>query len=394
LARICHINTTYIFKAGSARRTYEIIRAAADSGHRVTQIAGRHLGFDQHWDFSDIGFVQIPELVKYLSPIEDLVALTKIYGILKRERYDLVHTHLAKAGVLGRLAAKLAGVPFIVHTVHGPSFPAGLHPLKRRLYYLLEQLCGRFTNVFVFVGEELREEYLNGGICQRNNTVVIRTGRPHSDFQRADAITQERIESVRAQLVNNDKAFLIGYVARVVPSKNHELAIHVLKKVRDQNVDAHLVLVGEAHLPEERKYQGHLEQVIAKLGLGHCVHFTGYQIDVFPHMKAMDALILPSKYEGLPNVAVEAAIVGRPLVSFDVCGIHEVIQDGTSGYIVKQGAIDDMADRLIYLAEHPDLAHDLGEKAQQQIRDRFNSDRMVMEKMRFYRQVFSQDGHP
>lgn len=393
MTKICHINTTYIFKAGSTRRTFDIIRTAADDGYEITQITGRDVDFHPEWDTSGITFIHVPQLVKYLSPVKDLVALMQICRILRRGRYDLVHTHLAKAGIVGRLAAKLSGAPLIVHTVHGPSFPEGIHPLKRQLYQLLERLCGRFTDAFVFVGEELREEYLSERICQRKDTLVIRTGRPQCDFQRADCITEEECRQVRAQWIENGKGFLIGYVARLVPSKNQDVAIRVLKMVRDYGVDAHLVLIGEAHLHEEKKYKSSLQQLTGELQLDDYVHYTGYQINVFPYIKAMDALILPSKYEGLPNVAVEAAIVGRPLVAFDVCGIHEVVQDCTSGYIVKQGAVDEMADRLIYLSQHPDLAHQLGEKAQQHIRDLFNSQRMVAEKICFYRQLFSDNGH-
>jgi glycosyltransferase involved in cell wall biosynthesis len=393
LTKICHINTTYIFKAGSARRTFDIIRTTADYGYQITQIAGRDADFHPDWNLSGITFIHVPQLVKHLSPMHDVVALARIYRILKRGRYDLVHTHLAKAGVIGRLAAKLAGIPLIVHTVHGPSFPEGIHPFKRQLYLLLERLCARFTNSFVFVGEELREEYLRERICHRENTAVIRTGRPHSDFQRADCIAEEECRQVRSQWVEDGKGFLIGYVARLVPNKNQDVAIRVLKKVRDHGVDAHLVLIGEAHVKEEKKYQHYLQQLSRELQLDGYVHYTGYQINVFPYMKAMDALILPSKYEGLPNVAVEAALVGRPLVSFEVCGIHEVVRNGTSGFIVKQGDIDEMAERLIYLSQHADIAHELGEAAQQHIRGLFNSQRMVEEKLCFYRQLFSDNGH-
>ena len=381
---ICHINTTFLHKAGSARRTFAVIRSLADKNYEVIQIVGRDFEPQQDWDLTGIEFIQITNLVKYINPVRDLIAFLKLYKILKQYRPQIVHTHLAKAGFLGRLAARLAKIPIIIHTVHGPTFPSGIHPIKRYVYRFLERFCSKFTHKFVFVGEEIRDEYVRNKICPTEKTVVIRSGRPQSDFSAADKITQDEIKSVRKSFSDEQGVFLIGYVARLVPSKAQDVAIRILKEIREKGVDGHLVLIGEGHLPEEKKYETLLKRLIIELNLSKYVHFTGYQYNVFLYMKVMDVLILPSRYEGLPNIAIEAGIVGKPMVSYDVCGIHEVIRNNITGYIVKQGDYQNMAEKLIFLAQNSEIARAMGKSAQFEIRELYNMDKMLKDKLKFY----------
>lgn len=385
--KICHINTTFIYKAGSTCRTFAVIRALADRGYRVIQIAGRDFEPHQEWNLSGIKFVRIPELVKYINPVEDIIALYKLYKILKRYKPQVVHTHLAKAGVLGRLAARLIKVPHIIHTVHGPTFPKRMHPIKKNLYRLLERFCGRFTDYFVFVGEELRDEYIKNGVSPLDKTIVIRSGSPESDFIAAEKFSENEIKSIRRKFSDNLEAFLIGYVARLVPSKAQDSAIRVLKLLRNKGIDAHLVLIGEGHLSEEKKYEVYLRRLTDELNLSGFTHFAGFQSHILPYMKAMDLLIMTSRYEGLPTVAVEACIIGKPLVAFKVCGISEVITDNLTGCIVQQGDIKGMAEKLYYLATNPEIRRKMGENATFNVREQYNLPRMIEEKLKFYQTV-------
>ncbi len=165
------------------------------------------------------------------------------------------------------------------------------------------------------------------------------------------------------------------------------MAIHVLKMVRDWGIDGYLVFIGEGHLPEEKRYEVLLRKLIKELKLDGYVYFMGYQNNVLSYMKAMDVLILTSKYEGLPNIAVEAGIVGRPLVAFKVCGISEVLQNEETGYIIEQGNVKAMAERLIFLARNPMVAKEMGNKAQLRVRNLYTKERMIEEKIRFYESI-------
>ena len=382
--KICHVNTTFIYKAGSARRTFAILKALSKRNYRVTQVTGRDFEPSPDWDLSDVEFFHIPSLVKYINLLNEITALYKLYKLFKNLKPHIVHTHLAKAGILGRLAARWAKVPHIVATVHGPTFSENINSVKRLIYRFLERICGKFTDWFIFVGEELRDEYVKNRICPIETTEIIRSGRPESDFALADKFSREEIQLVRKKFSTDKNGFLIGYIGRLVPSKAQDMAIQALKMVRDHGVDSSLVFIGEGHLPEEKKYEALLRRLTEKLNIGRHVYFLGYQNDVLSYMKAMDVLVLTSKYEGLPNIAVEAGIVGKPLVAFKVCGISEVTQNEETGYIVEQGNIKAMAERLIFLARNPAVAKKMGHKANLQVRNLYTRERMVEEKLRFY----------
>lgn len=392
MKHICHISTTFNLRSGSARRTSAIINECVKQGFSTTLIVGKAHDLSEEL-LPGVNIYEVPQLIKYLNIFKDTYSLLLVTKIFKKIRPDIVHTHLAKAGILGRIAGKLAGVPKIVHTVHGPTFSVGIHPAKRFLYRSLERQCGRFTDHFVYVGEELRDEYVRSGVCPMEKTIIIRSGRPNSDFITSDGVKEEDIISLRKEIYVGPASFLIGYIGRLVPSKNQEAAIRVLKKVRDERVDADLVLVGEAHLREEKGYEKWLRKLAVDLDLAQHVHFTGYRPDVFLYMKAMDALILPSRYEGLPNVAIEAGITGRPMVAYDVCGVKEVLKEGVTGFVVPQGDEKAMADRLIFLARNPMATRVMGEKAGQSVRSIYTMDKMIEQKLKFYKSILSQDSH-
>jgi glycosyltransferase involved in cell wall biosynthesis len=207
----------------------------------------------------------------------------------------------------------------------------------------------------------------------------------------ADKFSQEEIQLVRKKFSNNKNGFLIGYTGRLVPSKAQDMAIQALKIVRDQGVDGFLVFIGEGYLTEEKRYEALLRRLTEKLNIGRYVYFLGYQNDVLSYMKAMNVLVLTSKYEGLPNIAVEAGIVGRPLVAFKVCGISEVIENEETGYIVEQGNVKAMAERLIFLAKNPTVTEDMGHKANLKVRNLYTMERMIEEKLRFYESILTKN---
>ncbi len=385
--KICHVNTTFIYKAGSARRTYAILKALSKRNYAVVHTTGRDFEPSPDWDLSDVELFHIPSLVKYINPPNEITALYKLYKLFKNLKPHLVHTHLAKAGILGRVAAKWAKVPHIVTTVHGPTFSENINSVKRLIYRFLERICGKFTDWFIFVGEELRDEYIKKKICPIGKTIIIRSGRPESDFILADKFSREEIQLIRKKFSTDKKGFLIGYIGRLVPSKAQDMAIQALKMVRDQGIDGSLVFIGEGHLPEEKRYEALLRRLTEKLNIGRHVYFLGYQNDVLSYMKAMDVLVLTSKYEGLPNIAVEAGIVGKPLVAFKVCGISEIIQNEETGYIVEQGNEKAMAEKLIFLAKNPMISEEMGHKANLQVRNLYTMERMIEEEVRFYESI-------
>jgi glycosyltransferase involved in cell wall biosynthesis len=384
---IVHIITTFVYKSGSARRTYRILRAMVDNGYRVGLIIGRTAEMESAWDFTGIRVIQIGELVKYRDVWADFRAMVRIVQTLSEIRPKVVHTHLAKGGVLGRLAAWICRVPIIIHTVHGPTFPEALSAVAKVLYKVLERLVGGATDHFVFVGEELRQEYLSAGICREENSVVIRSGRGVDEFEGVCSIPVEETGKLREMFGLGAELFLMGHVGRIVPSKGQDVSLEVLRGLRARGVDAHLVFIGEAHLPEERYFEQLVRRRAEQLGLSEYAHFLGYRSDVLKYMKAMDVIILPSQYEGLPNVVIEAGVVGKAVIAFDVCGIREVIEDSVSGFVTLRGDINGMIERTHYLSAHRAVAAKMGKEAAAKVREVYTAERMIKDKVRFYKDV-------
>ncbi len=364
MPHICHLSTTFNRRSGSARRTAAILAACVERGYRVSLIAGG--GHDlassspesspvnrasvATWSQGDLPGVTVevvPELVKPIRPLSDAVAAIRLGRLLRRLAPDLVHTHLAKAGILGRLTVARAGVPRLVHTVHGPTFPGHLPAVTRGLFRALESYAARRTDAMVYVGEELRQSYLAQGVGCAASSRVIRTCQPagHLAFRPP---APDRRQALRHLLCGGETCeMLLVHVGRLVPAKRPEHAIAVLEGLRERGLDARLVLVGEALLAAEKGTERRLRELAGRSPAAGRIHFAGFRRDVVATVSCADALLLTSRHEGLPNVAVEAVLAGTPVVGYAVTGLAEVV--GDSGRMVTEGGPAALVEALIEL---------------------------------------------
>lgn len=391
MRRLCHISTTFNLKSGSARRTSAILRKCVSQQYEVLLIVGRDHDVTEE-DLPGVAIYHVPQLVKYVNPWLDILALVRIAKLLKTDRPEVVHTHLAKAGIIGRFAAKWAQVPQILHTVHGPTFPASLNRLKRDIYRWLEKISGQMTDEFIFVGEELRDSYIEAGICPPEKAHVVRTGRPDTVVDRKRLDPSARSLLRQSLHCPSEEDFLIVTVGRIVPAKQLDHAICILEKVRESGVNFRLAIVGKSLLDEEKGYEMQIRQQVKELGLDDVVYFAGFRHDVLDIMDAADAVLLTSRYEGLPNVAVEALIAQTPMVAYDVSGIREVLQRISSHYIVNQGDIKGAAQALSdvnHLRQSNTVVNDADANERQEILDSFREGFMLHQKMMLYDRVFT-----
>lgn len=341
---ICHINTTFNSRSGSAKRTRKVLDACLDNGYDVLLITGKDNDIDPK-TMGNITIEILPELVKAISLSNELIAYKKIQRLLNRYKPVIVHTHLAKAGILGRLAARKTP-NHIIHTVHGPTFPKTISNLKRLVFWTLEFYAAKYTNTFIFVGEELKQSFIDARISKTSNSIVINTARDDCqiNYQRLNEKNSISLRNTITSDVSTDKK-IISYVARLVPGKQQDHAIHVLSKLHKKGFkNTHLILVGKALLESEVQFESQLHALSKKLELDKFIHFLGHRNDAIEIMDVSDAVILPSKYEGLPNIVVEAVLAGTPVVSYDVSGVKEVLGTLYKKLVVKQGDINGMAD--------------------------------------------------
>lgn len=269
----------------------------------------------------------VPSLGRPIRPVRDLRTLVELVRLFRRERPDVVHTHSSKAGLVGRLAARVARVPVIVHTVHGWSFHDGMSPVVRLAAVAGERLAARWTWPLVVVAEVDAETGLAAGIGQVAQYAVVRSGVDVEGLRRSGTSRA----GARAELGIPEGAPVVGTVTRLCQQKDPATLLRAARLMVELRPEAHLVVVGDGPM------RGEVEQMIADLGLGAHVTLLGRRSDVDALLPGFDVFVLSSRWEGLPRVVLEATAVGVPVVSTDVGGIAEAVEDQESGLLVPPG---------------------------------------------------------
>lgn len=317
----------------------------------------------------------VPELGRELHPVRDLVTLFKLYRLLRRERPHVVHTHTAKAGAVGRLAARLAGVPVVLHTFHGHVFRGYFGPYKTRFFIALEKFLARRSDRLVTVSQGQRRELADYGIAPLSKIVVVPLGFELEPFL---TVTQQAGARWRREMGLPEGAPLVGIVARLTGVKNHRLFLDVARRVADAMPEAWFAVVGDGELRAE------LEACAAALGLAERVRFTGWVRDMPPVYAALDVVVITSLNEGTPVTLIEGMAAGRPVVSTAVGGVPDIVADGESGLLAPSGDADGLARAVAALLRDPARRQAMGQAGRESVRQRFSAARLVGDMERLY----------
>ena len=334
-------------------------------------------------DEREVGVVRIDELGREISPLRDLVATLRLARLIRRERPDILHTHTAKAGTVGRVAALLAGrrkPPIVVHTFHGHVLRGYFGPVRSLFFRLLERWLARRTTALVAVSPQVRDDLVSLGVAPAERFVVIRLGIELDE--RVAGPQNGRLESRRYLGIPPDR-FAVGWIGRMTAVKRTDDVLVAFKQLRDAGVDACLCMVGDG--PDRVQ----LERRAHELGVVKETLFLGYQEDVAPFYAAFDALVLPSSNEGTPVSAIEALAAGRPVVATRVGGVPDVVQEGEDGFLVEPGATGELADRLARLAGDPELRERMGRAGRERVVPRYAVERLVDDVDRLYKSLLA-----
>jgi glycosyltransferase involved in cell wall biosynthesis len=295
-----------------------------------------------------------PHMVRAISPWKDLLAFFWIYRLIRQERYDIVHTHETKASLLGRLAARLAGCPFVIYGLHGVVFNDPLSPLVRKFYVVLEQLTVGVSDLIVSVSRDAIRHYHRARIGRSIPWRVVYNGVDVSRFELGGHREKAR-RQLRDQLGIPRDATVAISVGRFSIAKAQRHVISAFARLNRPNT--WLMLVGEG--PERDA----CEQQATGLGISDRCRFLGYRADI-PHcFAAADLHLLTSLREGLPRAVVEASLSKVPSVCFDVEGVREILCNGQSGCIVASGDLDQFIACVQDLLQDTELRQKMGEKA-------------------------------
>jgi glycosyltransferase involved in cell wall biosynthesis len=295
-----------------------------------------------HVEASGVDVRLVPTLVRELSPIADYSALRTLRRLIEEVRPDIVHTHTSKAGILGRIAARRAKVPIVIHTPHGHVFHDYFGWAKTRSFIAAEKYCARRADRLVMLTENERKEHLQVGIGRPETLVTI-----HSGIDFAGLRATKRPEEVRAEWSISSGDQVIGTVGRLVPVKGQTHLIAAMPAILARAPTAHLVIVGSGPL------EAQLRQTAKDAGIEERVHFAGFRADVANCLSAFDLFALPSLNEGMGRVIVEAMAMRLPVVASDVSGIRDLIVPDKNGTLVPAGDHNALAEAIASLLGDP-----------------------------------------
>jgi glycosyltransferase involved in cell wall biosynthesis len=323
----------------------------------------------------------IPEIVTSFSLTpRDGKALWKLYGLIRKERPHIVHTHTAKAGFLGRLAARLAGVPIIVHTFHGHVLHGYYGPLKNVLLRRMEQSLAWFTDRLVTVSEQVKRELVSYDIAGAEKINVIPLGFDLEPFLNSRAHRGE----FRREIGFSDEIKLVGIVGRIFPIKNHSLFLESAARIYAREPTARFVIVGDGVL------RSALEQQAQELGLDRQVLFMGWRRDLPRIYADLDVLVVSSDNEGTPVSAIEAMASSCPVVATHVGGLPDLITHKKTGFLVRPKDADGIAASVLQLLHNPQLAQTLGRNARIAAQNRFAMSRLISDVDHLYSRLLEE----
>lgn len=368
--RITHVITRLIIGGAQENTLSSVLGLRQKPGFEVTLVSGPSTGPEGSLEAFDPQLVKIPELVRPVQPLNDLKALRRLENLFRETAPDIVHTHSGKAGILGRLAAARAGVPIIVHTIHGPSFGNFQGAPANLVFRAAERRAGRVTTHFVTVAQAMAEQYLAAGIGRPEQYTKIFSG-----FNLAPFLDATNDPQLRAKLGIAPDDFVVGKIARLFKLKGHADLFAIAPELVQRCARVKFLLVGDG------EWRAKFEQKARALGLQRHFVFTGLlqPEDVPRHVGIMDALAHLSLREGLPRALPQALAAGKPVIAYDCDGAREVCVDGKTGFLLRPGDLAGLIERLERLANDGPLRERFGEAGRSFVRENFSVERMVDE---------------
>jgi glycosyltransferase involved in cell wall biosynthesis len=333
----------------------------------VTFISGRQDFCAAMSDKWNMDVVVIPGLVREINPIKDLMALVRLVLFIKKNRFDIVHTHTSKAGILGRIAAKMAGVPIIFHTPHGSIFHA-IYYCPGLIYLLsrLEAVVASFTDKIITCSLNETRDFLAHKIATVDKYIAIYWGIKQDRFLKSYNSYLKRKE-----LEIPDDSILIGNIARLTPEKGHLFCLEVFRMVVDRFPKVKLLIVGDGILRQD------IETRINELGLNGSVIMTGHRDDIPEILAALDISLHTSIWEGMPVAIIEAMLTGKAIVATNVGGIPELIKDGVTGILIPPDDREGLTEAIVRLLDNKILRETIGNASRKHAIKNFSPELMI-----------------
>lgn len=387
--RVAHIITRMMIGGAQENTLYTCQDLIEHFGDDVLLITGPETGPEgdllARYSGPRVPVRYLPGLRRSIHPWRDFQAYRAIKRVIREFKPDIVHTHSAKGGILGRLAAWSLAVPAIVHTVHGAPFYPYQPYLIRRTYQWCEWYAARRCHKLISVADAMTDLLASTKIASREKFVTIYSGMDVMPFLAAD---QHRA-TMRRQLGYSDEQVVIGKIARLFALKGHDDLVAAAREVVTNHPNVRFLLIGEGVLRPQ------LVRQIEAAGLTQHFHFAGLvdPSEIPKYLGAMDLLVHTSLREGLARALPQALIAGKPVVSYDIDGAREVCLDGVTGCLVQPQDRHALAQAISRLVTSAELRQRLGHEGRERFADRFRHEKMTERIRQLYLDVLSANGH-
>ena len=358
------------------------IKAALKAGYEVHGICsdGPHINFLEAHGIK----MHTINIKRSISPFADLVALWKMYIYLKKEKVQIVHTHTPKCSLLGQLAAKFAGVPIIVNTIHGFYFHEYMKPMARKFYVAMEWIAARCSTLILSQNPEDIETAVNLGICKRSKIQLLGNGVDLDKFNPKrfdDKLKKER----KFEIGVPADAIVVGIIARLVREKGYLELFEAFKSIIAKHDNVWLIIVG----PEVEKYDRISADKYKEYGIESRTLWLGRREDIPEILSCCDIYTLPSWREGFPRSAIEAAAMGLPIVVTDIRGCRQVVDDGVNGFLVSLRNVNEFKTALTTLICDEELRERMGKAGNIRAKREFDERNICQTVVNTYRDLIN-----
>jgi glycosyltransferase involved in cell wall biosynthesis len=350
-----------------------------DAGFETTLVVGRT--GEREGDFLDLAASRgveplfVPELGREIRPVWDLVALVRLYRMMRREKPEIVHTHTAKAGALGRVAAKLAGVPIVVHTYHGHVLSGYFHPATSAFFRWVERILAHSTTALLTVSDSVRDDLVRLGVAKAEQVRVLPLGLDLAPLSQSFSRG-----ALRREAGWSDDAPIVGIVGRLVPIKDIDNFIDAAVIVAREWPQTRFAVVGDG---EERLRL----ETRAKERLGERIHFFGWRKDTGGVLRDLDVAVNTSLNEGTPVALIEALAAGVPVVATSVGGTPDVLEGGRFGWMVPPRAPGETANAILDALAHRTVALERACAGKAAVLERYSVRRLLDDVTALYREL-------
>lgn len=380
--KICHVITRMII-GGAQENTLLSAIGQAEKGHDVVLLTGPTVGPEgrllEGKNTGKVKVVENPNLLREVCPFSDIKAYYDLKKYFVEEKFDVVHTHSSKAGIIGRYAAWNAKVPLIVHTVHGQAFHRYEKPWKNKIYIILEKLAEKKCHKIFAVAQAMINQCLNNGIGYTEKYRVVYSGMEIETFLNA-----KYDYALKMRLGIPENSLVVGTLARLFHLKGYDHIVQIATKIIEAVPNTYFLLIGDGILKEKIKkdaYEAGLEKHFVFAGL--------IRPELIPsYLSIVNLLLHLSLREGLPRSVVQSLASGKPAIAFNLDGTPEVLIDGKTGFIAEPDEVDKVISETIELLKDQAKREEMGKNGRVLVAKNFDWHFMVDElETEYYKQL-------